>query len=107
MPASDSASEHIHQHRKINELLPQSHVSDVGHPDLIGTVRLKALDQIQVAGKRLVAAVVRGRRTGASLASNISSTEGSDPTPEAGSGSRRLWINHSAISRSNSPRLSG
>src|SRR5512135_2956258 len=55
MPAPDRAGEHVHQHCQIHELLPQSNVGDVGHPDLFGTLHFQAIDQVRVPGERVVA----------------------------------------------------
>jgi hypothetical protein len=55
VPAPDTAGEQVHQHRQIYELLLQPDVGDVGHPDLIRTNDLQALDEVRVARERVVA----------------------------------------------------
>jgi hypothetical protein len=45
--------------RKVDELLPQPHVCDVGDPDPIGAGYLQVFNQVRVAGE--VVAAVRKR----------------------------------------------
>jgi hypothetical protein len=45
LPAPDTACEHVHKGRQIDELLPEPDGCDISDPDRIGMVHLQALDQ--------------------------------------------------------------
>ena len=51
MPAAEQAREDVHEHGQVDELAAQTHVGDVGHPNLIRTLDFQAGDQVTTEGQ--------------------------------------------------------
>src|SRR5262249_19464937 len=60
-PAAEGAGEDIHEDGQVDELKAQPHEGDVADPDLVGSLDEQALNEVRIAGERMLA--VRGTDT--------------------------------------------